>query len=211
MDEQSRPDANIDERAYTLTVEEAILRYQAAGHARTPRALQKYCARGDLDCVKEDTTYGQRYRITAESVVRHLEQIEQTSQANGRVHSRPDASGRAEEPMSAETEMHEPSVREQPRPDANDSRYVVQLEKENVYLREQNDKKDKQLERRDDQIEAMIERDRETNILIRDLQQHLPQLAQGERHADSSRTEIISTDRHGVMPQEGGDNFNEQR
>ena len=40
------------------------------------------------------------------------------------------------------------SVREQPRPDANNDRYVIQLESENVYLRAQNDKKDQQLERR---------------------------------------------------------------
>ena len=64
MDDQPRPDANADERAYTLTVEEAAAQYEAAGHARTMRAIQKYCARGDLDCIKEETTYGQRYRIT---------------------------------------------------------------------------------------------------------------------------------------------------
>ena len=95
MDEQPRPDANADERAYTLTVEEALLRYEAAGHGRTARALQKYCARGDLDCIKEETEYGQRYRITPASVARHLEQIEQVSQAKGRDQSRPDASVRS--------------------------------------------------------------------------------------------------------------------
>ena len=49
MDEQPRPVANADEQAYTLTVEEALPRYEAAGHGRTPRAIQKYCARGDLE------------------------------------------------------------------------------------------------------------------------------------------------------------------
>src|SRR5580700_444969 len=97
MDEQPRPDANADERAYTLTVDEALVRYQAAGHGRTARALQKYCARGDLDCIKEDTEYGQRYRITPASVARHLEQIEQVSQAKGRDQSRTDATVRPPE------------------------------------------------------------------------------------------------------------------
>src|SRR5258707_10689726 len=96
-DEQPRPDANAGERAYVLTVEHALLRYEAAGHGRTARALQKYCARGDLDCIKEDTEYGQRYRITPASVARHLEQIEQVSQAKGREQSRPDASVRPPE------------------------------------------------------------------------------------------------------------------
>ena len=179
MDEQPRPDANADERAYALTVEEALLRYEAAGHSRTARALQKYCARGDLDCIKEDTEYGQRYRITPASVVRHLEQIEQVSQAKGRDQSRTDASVRPPEAEQLIEKTDEPTIREQPRPDASDTRYVEQLEKENAYLREQNDKKDRQLERRDTQIEAMIERDRETNILIKGLQERIPQLGQG--------------------------------
>src|SRR5260370_1145766 len=97
MDEQPRPDANADERAYTLTVEEALPLYEAAGHGRTARALQKYCARGDLDCIKEETEYSQRYRITSASVARHLEQIQQVSQTKGREQPRPDASVRLPE------------------------------------------------------------------------------------------------------------------
>jgi hypothetical protein len=181
MDEQPRPDANTDERAYALTVEEALLRYQAAGHGRTARALQKYCARGDLDCIKEETEYGQRYRITPSSVARHLEQIEQVSQAKGRDQSRKNASVRPPDEEQRIEKNDEPTVREQPRPDANDTRYVEQLERENAYLRDQNDKKDKQLERRDTQIEAMLERDHETNVLIKGLQERIPQLASGNR------------------------------
>ena len=109
MDEQPRPDANADERAYVLTVEEALPLYEAAGHARTARALQKYCARGDLDCVKEDTEYGQRYRITPASVARHLEQIEQVSQAKGRDQSRSDASVRPPEETQHIEKKDEPT------------------------------------------------------------------------------------------------------
>src|SRR5260370_6704366 len=137
MDEQPRPDANTDERAYTLTVDDALLRYEAAGHGRTARAIQKYCARSDLDCIKEDTEYGQRYRITPASVARHLEQIEQVSQAKGRDHSRPDASIRPLEPEAQHEEKDRPTVRDQSGMVANDARFVAQLEKENGYLREQ--------------------------------------------------------------------------
>src|SRR5260370_34851982 len=118
MDEQPRPDANTDERAYTLTVEEALPRYQAAGHGRTARAVQKYCARGDLDCIKEDTEYGQRYRITPASVARHLEQIEQVSQAKGRDHSRPDASVRPHAAEPHRKQNTHPTVRVPPQTDA---------------------------------------------------------------------------------------------
>jgi hypothetical protein len=172
-DEQSRPFANGDEQTYTLTVEEVARRYEAAGHPRTLRAVQKYCARGDLDCVKEETEFGQRYRITSESVARHLAQIEEVRQANGRDQSRTDASVRSLELPLEQPKNNEATVREQPRPDATDTRYVAQLENENAYLRAQNEKKDQQLERRDHQIEAMIERDMETNTLIQGLQRLL--------------------------------------
>jgi hypothetical protein len=160
MNDQPRPVANGDEQAYTLTVEEAAALYEAAGHARTMRAIQKYCFRGDLTAIREQTTYGERYRITPASVARHIEQIEQLSQAHRR---------------------------EQPRPDATNDRYVSQLESENVFLRAQNDKKDQQLERRDRQIEAMIQRDQETNFLIKRLSDGIPMLAQPDRWGEEAR------------------------
>lgn len=187
MDEQPRPFANGDEQAYTLTVEEAAALYEAAGHARTPRAIQKYCFRGDLTAIREQTTYGERYRITPASVARHIEQIEQLSQAHRREQPRPDASVRIEEASNQSEKNDNASGREQPRPDVADDRYVGQLERENSYLRDQNEKKDQQLERRDRQIEAMIERDRETNILIERLQNHIPMLPQPDRRGEEAR------------------------
>jgi hypothetical protein len=190
MYEQPRPDANTDERAYTLTVEEALLRYEAAGHGRTARALQKYCLRGDLDCIKEETEYGQRYRITPASVARHLEQIEQLSRTKGREQPRPDANVHSIQTEADLAEKQEATIRERSRTVANDTRYVEQLERENTYLRVQNDKKDQQLERRDRQVEAMIERDRETNILIKGLQERIPQLGAGERGSNLAEADI---------------------
>lgn len=203
MDEQPRPDANADERAYVLTVEEALPRYEAAGHGRTARAIQKYCARGDLDCIKEDTEYGQRYRITPASVALHLEQIEQVSQAKGREQPRPDASVRPLEPAPHHEQKDEPTVREQPRPDASDARFVGQLESENAFLRDQIARKDHQIEQRDNQIEAMIERDRETNILIKGLQERIPQLGEGERQAAPARFDTRNADDRGATTAAG--------
>lgn len=187
MDEQPRPVANRDEQAYTLTVDEAAALYEQAGFARTMRAIQKYCARGDLDCIREQTTYGERFRIKPASVARHIEQIEQLSQANRRDHSRPDANVRTNSIEPALPQNDEPSVREQPRPDGVDNRYVGQLESENAFLRDQIGRKDRQIEQRDNQIEAMIERDRETNILIEQLQRRIP-LPEGRRSDDAMPT-----------------------
>lgn len=188
MDEQPRTAANGDEGSYTLTVEEAAALYEAAGHARTMRAIQKYCFRGDLIAIREQTTYGDRYRITPASVARHIEQIEQLSQANRRDHPRPDANVRTDSVEPAQPENAEPPIREESRPDAADNRYVEQLEKENTFLRDQIGLKDRQIERRDNQVEAMIERDRETNIMIESLQRRIP-LPEGRRN-DEPRTTL---------------------
>jgi hypothetical protein len=54
--EQSRTDANSRERSpdyqYSLSIEQAAELYAQAGHARTIRAIQKYCALSKLDCHK---------------------------------------------------------------------------------------------------------------------------------------------------------------
>jgi hypothetical protein len=192
--EQPRPDANTDDTAYSLTVEEAAQHYDAAGHSRTLRAIQKYCLRGDLDCMKQDTVYGQRYRITPESVARHLAQIDELTAAKGRGQSRPAASvpmaamlvATGDEPPASAAEQSRPDapvregernestpVRDQPRPDAADARYIGSLERENDFLRDQIGRKDHQIEQRDIQIQSMIERDRETNFLIQGLQRML--------------------------------------
>jgi hypothetical protein len=142
MSEQPRPDASTDEHTFLLSVEEAADRYAAAGHPRTIRAIQKYCRRGDLESQKVETTYGERYVITPASIDRHIAMIMERSQTN---------------------------VREQPRPDATEDRYVKLLERENEFLRGQIDTKD-------GQIKEMTERSRETNILIGGLQKMLTPL-----------------------------------
>jgi hypothetical protein len=76
----SRDRSRIAANKFTLTIEEAADRYATAGHPRTIRALQKYCACGEL----EEAGFGQRYMITSASVARHIAQIEDVSQAPGR-------------------------------------------------------------------------------------------------------------------------------
>jgi hypothetical protein len=165
MSEQSRPAANTDEHSYLLSVEEAADRYAAAGHPRTIRALQKYCARGDLECQKAETAFGQRYMITPASVARHIAQIEDVSQAPRREQPRTAAAGRLLQPgQPVDVETYE-IVSEQPRPDA----YVQRLESEVEFLRGQIGKKD-------NTIDALLERDRETNILVGRLQEMLTPL-----------------------------------
>src|SRR5438445_10814960 len=60
---------------YTLTIDEAAVRYEHAGHPRTIRTIQRYCAKGHLDCLRQETPFGDKYMITPESVARHIAQI----------------------------------------------------------------------------------------------------------------------------------------
>ncbi len=62
---------------YTLSLEEVAERYAKAGHARTLRTLQRYCASGHLDAQKLATVTGDKYLVTPQSVARHIAQIQE--------------------------------------------------------------------------------------------------------------------------------------
>lgn len=69
---------------YTLTIEEAATRYEHAGHPRTLRSIQRYCAKGHLDYLRQETTFGDKYLITPASVARHIAQIAELASTTGR-------------------------------------------------------------------------------------------------------------------------------
>lgn len=77
MPDASRPVATSPDSPYSLTVEEAATLYARAGHARTLRTVQRYCASGHLDCVKAATMLGDKYYVEPESVARPIAQIEE--------------------------------------------------------------------------------------------------------------------------------------
>jgi hypothetical protein len=75
--DMSRPGATTPDSEYTLTIEEAAERYDRAGHPRTPRSIQRYCAKGHLDCRRIETPFGEKYLITPASVAKHIAYIEE--------------------------------------------------------------------------------------------------------------------------------------
>jgi hypothetical protein len=160
----ARPDAPLDESEYTLTIDEVSERYARAGHPRTIRRLQKYCARGDLECRKVETAFGEKYLVTPRSVDHHIAQIVDALAASGRAPARPDASEGAEQ-GSHISKSEEAAPADAPaRPDAPDfrARYLDHLERENSFLREQNT--------------VLLERVKETNIITGRLQEMLKPL-----------------------------------
>ena len=172
--EQPRTDATSRERSpdhqYTLSIEQTAELYAKAGHPRTPRAIQKYCALSKLDCHKVETETGEKYLVAPYSVDRHISYINEVrTVATSREQPRTDANVRTMENKGIE-ETNSP---EQPRTFAAvrspEDRYVVLLEKENDFLRGQ-------VSVKDTQIEALLERDKETNTLIHRLQAMLAPL-----------------------------------
>ncbi len=87
MDDQPRQNATSRDD-YSLTIEEAALRYEHAGHPRTIRSIQRYCAQGHLDALRQETQFGEKYMITPASVARHIAQIEEVTHATSRDESR---------------------------------------------------------------------------------------------------------------------------
>ena len=196
--EQSRTDANSRERSpdhqYTLSVEQAAELYAKAGHPRTPRAIQKYCALSKLDCHKVETETGERYLVAPYSVDRHIAYINEVrTVANDRDQTRTDANVGTMENKGTEG-TNSP---EQPRTDATvrgpEDRYVVLLEKENDFLRGQ-------VSVKDTQIEALLERDKETNTLIHRLQAMLAPLLVAPADRRDPATPATSADRTETPP-----------
>ena len=64
----SRHVATSDDSDYSLSIEEALALYEAAGIPRTMRSVQRYCAKGDLDAHRIETPFGEKFLITRASV-----------------------------------------------------------------------------------------------------------------------------------------------
>lgn len=170
-----RPDTPLDDSEYALTIDEVSERYARAGHPRTIRRLQKYCARGDLQCRKVETAIGEKYLVTAMSVDHHIAQIVDALAASGRAPARPDAPEGAEQLSHISLPKHAAPAHAPARPDAPDfeTRYIDHLEEENSFLREQNT--------------VLLERVKETNIITARLQEMLTPLLGPASAADHEK------------------------
>ena len=172
-DDQSRQVATTDDSEYSLSVDEAAERYDHAGHPRTIRAIQRYCAKGDLDCRRMETQFGIKYVITPTSVAKHIAYIEEVRPVTtGRDGSRQVATVVAAEIVDDPTKIERTTSDDKSRPVAtspDESRYVARLEGEVEFLRGQ-------IAVKDTQIGELTERARETNHLIAGLQKMLTPL-----------------------------------
>src|ERR1700704_6622444 len=81
MPDEVRHDASDSARPsatrYTLSLDETAVRFVEAGLPRNIRSLQRYCAAGRLDCIKEETVSGLAYFVDPDSVERAITQLAQ--------------------------------------------------------------------------------------------------------------------------------------
>jgi hypothetical protein len=197
MDNSSRQGATSPDH-YSLTIEDAAVRYEHAGHPRTARSIQRYCAKGHLDCLRQETPFGDKYLITPGSIARHIAQIAELVSATGHDTPRPAATPVVAEERAEMSRQESPTGPDMPRPvaaeDTVPSRYVARLESENEFLRGQ-------ITVKDVQIKDLTERARETNHLIAGLQRMLtPLLGRGSdrRPDDLTHTEATPADASAV-------------
>src|SRR5579862_35414 len=170
-DDLSRPVATSPDSDFTLTIEDALERYARAGLPRTPRSVQRYCAKGHLDCRRIETQFGEKYLISPSSVDKHIAYIEEVRPvATSREVPRQVATAFVPQESHDEERQEAATSPDQARQVATgDARYVARLENDNEFLRGQLAVKDKT-------IDALLERDRETNHLIAGLQRMLSPL-----------------------------------
>src|SRR5712691_5249108 len=167
-DDQSRHVATSPDSDFTLSIEEALERYARAGLPRTPRSIQRYCAKGHLDCRRMETPFGEKYLISPASVAKHIAYIEEVRPfATSRDVTRQVATNFASETSQDEQRQGAPTGHDLPRQVATE--YVARLEGENDFLRQQ-------IGVKDEQIKDLTERARETNHLIAGLQKMLTPL-----------------------------------
>lgn len=196
---------------YVLSIEQAQQSYDHAGYPRTLRSIQRYCKNGELDCLRQETPFGVQYKITPESVARHIAQIAELASATGRDGSRLGATSPDLSRQDATSNDSHPPIEDaghngddEPRqaatgrdlsPDlARDHAIVVeQLERRLEEKDERIKEKDQmiglltgQMAVKDEQISTMAERAKETNVLIQGLQKIMQQLQLGAPRNDNS-------------------------
>src|SRR6202166_5181410 len=108
--DQSRPVATSPDTDFILSIDEALERYARAGLPRTPRSIQRYCAKGHLDCRRIETQFGEKYLISPTSIDKHIAYIDEVRPvATSRDVPRPVASHVAGK-ESHDEPRHEPST-----------------------------------------------------------------------------------------------------
>lgn len=164
---RTRPDTTAPEP--WLTIKAASLLFTEQGLTRPERSVRRYCAKGKLDCRQIENDNRQfEYRVRRASLIDFVKEHKTLAATSGRGRTSPDRAGHGRNVEQGRTDGSGEGA-----PRLSD---LVLLD----FLKEQLSKKDQQIDRKDSQIDtlnktvdSMVERDRETNILIGLMQKQL--------------------------------------
>lgn len=197
MSGHGRPQQDSDQLRHTLTIHEVSARLAAAGVPRSERSIKRYCETGFLDAKKVPGPTGEQWFVAPVALPKLIGDLQQWKvQQEGHSRLQPAMSGsdtpknasNAEadtaghgRPEQAMSDKQAPTETKAAEPNASGD--VVHLEREVQGLREDREFLRDQIKVKDGQIASLLERDRETNILVRGLQEMLTPLL-GPRRDD---------------------------
>ena len=162
MPRQSALQPAMSDRTHTLSLDDVAARFELAGVLRARRTFQRYCETALLDCIKVDSATGPQYYVAEHCVQRAIESIRALAALNSKSDTARDS---APKPALSEPVIQHATATPEPAM----TRYVERLEHDL-------ERAEKELDKKNDQIEALLERDKETNYLVRGLQQMLAPL-----------------------------------
>src|SRR3954470_17281034 len=127
-----------DMTRYVLTIEEAAQLFAEAGVPRAPRTITRFCAFGDLDCLRAETEKNYKYLIDRNSVERRIKQLQQIVANATKPYQ--DMSRHVQPSYETQPDMsrhdEKPRVTEQPSEEASQLREKVEkLETEIIHLK----------------------------------------------------------------------------
>lgn len=151
------------------------------GVTRTIRTIQRMCKRGDLEARLVPTENGTRYLVERGSIHEFVERHNQMM---------PSGPGREELEGNIPVGQSVQSINTQTQPNDNHDRSHMQeiigiKDDQITFLKSQLDIANKQIEMKDEQINTMLERDHETNVLIQNLQRLMALPEPGKRSMNS--------------------------
>ena len=163
-----------------MTLDEVANAFKTAGVERARRSLQRYCENGLLIATKFDTESGPQYFVKAQSVQPAIDAVKELELSRTRrdaVHKDTITTTPAME-LAANQNTTQPSST--PAPDTNPvmERYVSRLEHDLELAEKENKTKN-------DLITSLLDRNRETNVLMQDMHRMLATtlpLAKAPRH-----------------------------
>ena len=171
-----------------VDIEQAAHRLQHQGVPRTIRTIQRMCKREALICRLVPTENGVRYLVTESSIDEFVVKHNQTMPTGDGIASgtgidmrETDPTLRRDHPSQFNAAENSATIDSGPSYSAH-LREIVELKDDQInLLKGQLDTANNQIAVKDEQIITMLERDRETNILLQNLQNLVGQLPAPER------------------------------